>query len=293
MKMNNRNEMSATILANTEVFDYLKEKVGERKTRTEAYCDLLDKSMAGFVSPYLRKQNYELQQCQCHVTVSDLAVEWHWHRATVRSFLDTLESLGQLRRIRLPKSIVITMPLQIGQTAGIRDVQQAFALAERLRAALSDWITGKIESDDAGAACDGIVCQAMEEMGIHDGCSSPDSSVPANVAADDGGQAVRICTTALECIALAALQKVLRTSRHDDSSELIRYFRLELHGDWTGIVEMSRLISRLILEPEVDDATGNTDDEAEFLKTLLKPFLALAARAQETRLSREVQTSNV
>ena len=41
--MRNRNEAPATILANTEVFDYLKEKVGERKTRTEAYGDQLDK----------------------------------------------------------------------------------------------------------------------------------------------------------------------------------------------------------------------------------------------------------
>ena len=40
MKMRNRNEAPAAILANVEVFDYLKEKVGERKTRTEAYCDL-------------------------------------------------------------------------------------------------------------------------------------------------------------------------------------------------------------------------------------------------------------
>lgn len=52
MKMRNRNEAPAAILANVEVFDYLKEKVGERKTRTEAYCDLLDKSLAGFVSPF-------------------------------------------------------------------------------------------------------------------------------------------------------------------------------------------------------------------------------------------------
>ena len=88
--MRNRNEAPAAILAGTEVFDYLKEKVGERKTRTEAYCDLLDKSLAGFVSPFLRKQDYDLGPCQCHVTVSDLASEWHWHRATVRSFLDTL-----------------------------------------------------------------------------------------------------------------------------------------------------------------------------------------------------------
>ncbi len=108
--MRNRNEAPAAILANVEVFDYLKEKVGERKTRTEAYCDLLDKSLAGFVSPFLRRQDYDLSPCQCHVTVSDLASEWHWHRATVRSFLDTLEALGQLERIRLAKSVVITMP---------------------------------------------------------------------------------------------------------------------------------------------------------------------------------------
>lgn len=68
-------EVSASILANTEVFDYLKEKVGERKTRIEAYCDLLDKSLAGFISPFLRKHEYELQAFQCHVTVSDLATD--------------------------------------------------------------------------------------------------------------------------------------------------------------------------------------------------------------------------
>lgn len=38
--MGNNQEQPAVILANADVFDYLKEKVGERKTRTEAYCDL-------------------------------------------------------------------------------------------------------------------------------------------------------------------------------------------------------------------------------------------------------------
>ena len=94
--MKNKQEIPAVILADVKVFDYLKEKVGERKTRTEAYSDLLDKSLAGFISPFLRKQDYDLQPCQCHVTISDLATEWHWHRATVRSFLETLEAFGQL-----------------------------------------------------------------------------------------------------------------------------------------------------------------------------------------------------
>lgn len=54
--MKNKQEKSVVVLAGAEMFDYLKEKVGERKTRTEAYSDLLDKSLAGFVSPFLKKQ---------------------------------------------------------------------------------------------------------------------------------------------------------------------------------------------------------------------------------------------
>lgn len=78
--MKNKEEMTATISTCIGLFDFLKEKVGERKTRTEAYCDLLDKSLAGFVSPFLRNQDFELRPRQCHVTVSDLATEWRWHR---------------------------------------------------------------------------------------------------------------------------------------------------------------------------------------------------------------------
>lgn len=47
--MKNKQEIPAVIVADAKVFDYLKEKVGERKTRTEAYSDLLDKSLAGFI----------------------------------------------------------------------------------------------------------------------------------------------------------------------------------------------------------------------------------------------------
>ena len=48
--MKTKQKIAVPILADREVFDYLKEKVGERKTKTEAFCDLLDKSLAGFVS---------------------------------------------------------------------------------------------------------------------------------------------------------------------------------------------------------------------------------------------------
>ena len=82
-----KNRQANQVLADMEFFDYLKEKVGDRKTKTGAYHDLLEKCAAGFVAPFLKNHEYVLQADQCHVTITDLAVEWHWHRATVRTFL--------------------------------------------------------------------------------------------------------------------------------------------------------------------------------------------------------------
>ena len=162
--MKNKQEIPAVIVADVKVFDYLKEKVGERKTRTEAYSDLLDKSLAGFISPFLRKQDYDLQPCQCHVTISDLATEWHWHRATVRSFLETLEAFGQLKRTRLAKSIIVTMPVQSGQSSAASVVQRQPDFAIQLQEVLSDWIVGKMTSADVGNICGQVVRQAMAGM---------------------------------------------------------------------------------------------------------------------------------
>lgn len=278
--MKNNQEQPAIILANADVFDYLKEKVGERKTRTEAYCDLLDKSLAGFISPFLRKQDYELRPCQCHVTISDLATEWHWHRATVRSFLETLEAFGQLKRIKFTKSIVITMPVQSGESAKPCIVQEKQDLAMQLRVALSDWVIGKVTSAEAGVTCGQLVRQAVTGMTEHDSVQCPDSRfTPASV--HPGNKETDIRETALESIAYAAMQRVLRKSRFDDSSPLVEFFRLDLGEEWAAFMETSKELAGLILDTEACEATVDIDEDKECLKSLRIPFLSLLARAQE------------
>ena len=158
--MKNNQKIPVSILADREVFEYLKEKGDERKTRTEAYCDLLDKSLAGFVSPFLRKKDYVLQPTQCYLAVSDLASEWHWHRATVRSFLSAMEAFGLLTRIQLPKSVVITMTVQSGQAAQPRDAQEQPDFAGQLREVLSDWVIGKTTAAETGVKCGQLVSLA-------------------------------------------------------------------------------------------------------------------------------------
>ena len=278
--MKNKQEIPAVIVADAKVFDYLKEKVGERKTRTEAYSDLLDKSLAGFISPFLRKQDYDLQPCQCHVTISDLATEWHWHRATVRSFLETLEAFGQLKRTRLAKSIVVTMPVQSGQSSAASVVQQQPDFAIQLQEVLSDWIVGKTTTADVGNICGQVVTLAMTGMTGYESRHCPDSHIDT-ASAHAGKQEEEIRKTALGCIAHAALQRVLRKSRFDDSSSLIEFFHHDLDEEWISFIEASKELAELILNTEVCETAFDTDDDKERLKSLRKPFLSLLAKTQE------------
>lgn len=278
--MKNNDERPAMILAETELFNFLKEKTGKRKTRTEAYCDLLDKALASFVSPNLRKSGRALQPFQCHVTVSDLASEWHWHRATVRSFLDTLEALGQLERIRLAKSVVITMSLRTGTPAMSDNGQKEADFATRIQEALYDWVIGKATSSDVGKLCGQTMRQTLTEITVRDSRTYPDSH-SGTASTQTARSEERLCQTVLECIAHAALRRVLRKSRFDDGSPLVQFFRLDLCGEWAAFIEVSKRLAELVIGGKLDGEEFGTDEDAERLKSLRKPFLSLLAKAQE------------
>lgn len=278
--MKNKQKIPVSISASREVFDYLKEKGSDRKTKTEAYCDLLDKASAGFVSPFLRKQGNELLPNQCHLTVSDLASEWHWHRATVRSFLDAMEEFGLLNRTRLPKSIIITMTVQSDQSVQSRNVQEQPDFADQFRDVLSDWVIGKTTTAEAGIACGQLVCRAMTGVADPETGRCPDSRSDM-ASAYPGISDTDIRGIALGCIAHAALQKILRRSRFDDSSPLVDFFRLDLGEEWSAFLEASKELAELILDTEAHDTGFGMDEDKECLKSLRKPFLSLLSKTRE------------
>lgn len=265
--MKNNQKIPVSILADREVFEYLKEKGDERKTRTEAYCDLLDKSLAGFVSPFLRKKDYVLQPNQCYLTVSDLASEWHWHRATVRSFLSAMEAFGLLTRIQLPKSVVITMTVQSGQAAQPRDAQEQPDFAGQLREVLSDWVIGKTTAAETGVMCGQLVSLAKAEIADRDAghCSDTHSTT---TSAHSGTLVTEHRETALCCIAHAALQKILHKSRFDDSSPLVDFFRLDLGEEWAAFIESAKDLAGLILDTEASVTDFDMDEDQERLTKL-------------------------
>lgn len=280
--MKNKEEMTATISASTGLFDFLKEKVGDRKTRTEAYCDLLDKSLAGFVSSFLRNQDVGLKPGQCHVTVSDLASEWHWHRATVRSFLDTLESLGQLERTKLAKSMVITMRLHEGNRVAPGVVQGNAGIVRQLNEILSGWVNGNSASVDAGIACGQVVHNAITGAGLKDELPEDDCVVTLTKLTERmDKQVLAIRATAVECIVLAAMRKVLRRSEPDDRMQLTEYLCCDLEGRWPSLLDLSEALAEHVIRFSKDKDIDYENDRQVLLNKLHSPFMSVAAKALE------------
>mgnify|MGYP002586398078 FL=1 len=277
----NKNRQTNQVLADMEFFDYLKEKVGDRKTKTGAYHDLLEKCAAGFVAPFLKNHEYVLQADQCHVTITDLAVEWHWHRATVRTFLDRLEDMGHIHRTRFAKSVVITMMFNksdIGNTTAPYNGQARTRPSDELDMALSRWITGNLSDSQMGDICEqyyGVQLKQFADGSHADGFGNEIS--PADKSTEG------LTRELVERIAVAALKRTIRDSRFDTPSAFMDFFNRKLTGDWSSLLEASRKTAQMLLFGEdgiADDASG----EKETLLALRKPFKALLAKYQERTL---------
>ena len=267
----------ALIVASTDVFDFLREKVGERKTRTEAYCDLLDKSLAGFVSEFQRRIDYDLKPNQCHVTISGLAEEWHWHRATVRSFLEMLEQLGQLEKVKLPKSIVITMPIGFGKAFSARSEHEGEDLSSILDSALSDWVIGKMTSVEVGVLCEQIIHEYLGKYA--DSKDNLPSGERKELTEEEVVQReASLQEKAMVCVAHAALARVLCKARFGDISPLKEYFRSDLGEEWGALIDTFKVLAELLVEGNTDILGEDLEENAAMRDSLYNAFRTLLAR---------------
>lgn len=68
---------------------YLQDRHNERYSKHEAFCYLLDKACEHYMPKAVSKEVAdELKDFQFVTTKTQLAEDWHWHRATVRQFLE-------------------------------------------------------------------------------------------------------------------------------------------------------------------------------------------------------------
>ena len=72
------------------LLEFLKPKAEERYSKLEAYCDLLSKASSGAYQSPGTDGALQLLPGQFVATISELARQWQWQRATVRQFISEI-----------------------------------------------------------------------------------------------------------------------------------------------------------------------------------------------------------
>ena len=262
--MKENKSTSPSLLADASIFLYFKEKTGERKTKVEAYCNLLDKASKGFVSKFLQHNDYQLKPNQCHVTITDLAAEWQWHRATVRSFMEKIESFGLIRKEVLPKSIVITIPDEIEQNPDTNIVQSENSTILSLLPDLSKWINGQRTLDDIGQDCFSEIESKLKDFADKQRIEEEN----------------RLVTHMVE----AAVAKLLYTYRFNDGKPLLRFWKEELGGSLDMFLPFCFAMAKYIFDGESSTLKDDFCLLSGDLAALSSSFKGFLASTNDNRL---------
>ena len=274
MKKQNNNIPPGKPAEQVALLNLLKERSGERLTRLEAYLDLVDKAVAQYVPKELYKQDFSLAQGQFVVTITELAECWHWHRATVRSFIEQLESLGQLYVQRLPKSQVITIPYLAAEPvvppfdAALSDFRHT------LTEALTAWRNGKMSTAECAAMCEQLYDEAISGY-------ATSSTLPAIGTATGKMPQTKqeieraFCTVAINSICEATLRRTLDNEASVNVESLVAFFENNLGSDWESFIEATKVLADLTIDGRSAALNGESDAVKTQFRLLCKPFLSV------------------
>lgn len=105
------------------LLEFLKPKSEGRFSRLEAYCDLLALAASDAYTVKVAGQQMMLQPGQFISSISELSRKWQWQRATVRQFVDGLESIQLLDIKPISKMFIFTINSAQYLSVRIKDVE--------------------------------------------------------------------------------------------------------------------------------------------------------------------------
>ena len=278
MKKQKHRTSSGKMSERMSLLEFLKERSGIRLSKLEAYLDLLDKASVQYIPKDLCKQEFSLSNGQFVITITELAGCWHWHRATVRTFIEQLEKMNQISVTRLTKSQIITIPM-LAETPVTSPFDTALEeFRQKMRAVLDGWRNGKMSASACASECEQLYEDATEEVAIilqkaGNGNSIGKLPCGSNIPESVGHA---FCMTALTAVCEATFHQVLgQETGNTLSTSLLPFFYKDLGGDWLSFIEAAKAISELAL----DGSSPALQQESAAIKSqfqsLCRPFLAI------------------
>ncbi len=280
--MNTKKDSTFQIVATNSLFQYLTEKLSrktqQRLSKLQAYCDLLEKTSKGYVSDFLKNSDYYPQEHQCHVTLSEIAIDWRWHRATVRSFLEELQKFGQLTLHRLDKSVVITMPVPVNMD----EVQNGTATENydtQLSSLLYKWQTDTIDNKELVQGIEQLLGQEKDSMAnvnndnalaksMETASDAIASQKPTAKQSDVDSKIERV----IDSLAVAVFVKVIRKGCPDKSTSMTQFLHEDCKDNWTSFLDSLSSVAECIIGDS--SALPEKEHEISLLIASLRTLIA-------------------
>ena len=283
MKKQKHKMSSGKMSERMSLLEFLKERSGIRLSKLEAYLDLVEKASVQYIPKDLCKQEFCLSNGQFVITITELAGCWHWHRATVRTFIEQLEKMNQISVTRLTKSQIITIPM-LAETPAVSPIDAALdVFRQKMRTALDEWRSGKMSASACASECEQLYEDATEEVAIilqkaDNGNSIGKVPCGSNIPESVGHA---FCMTALTAVCEATFHQVLGQETDNTlATSLLSFFSNDLGGDWLSFIEAAKAISELAL----DGSSSALQQESAAIKSqfqsLCRPFLAIIANQE-------------
>lgn len=283
MKKQKHRTSSGKMSERMSLLEFLKERSGLRLSKLEAYLDLVDKASVQYIPKDLCKQEFCLTNGQFVITITELAECWHWHRATVRTFIEQLDKMGQLSVARLTKSQIITIPFLVG-TPAVSPIDTAMEeFHQKMRTALDGWRSGKMSASVCASECERLYEQATEDVAaILQNANSGNivGKVPYGSKVPESVENA-FCMAVLSAVVETTFRQVLgQDVEQSQAASLLPFFYKDLGGDWLSFIEAAKAISELAMDGSSPALQQESAAIKSQFRSLCRPFLAVIANQE-------------
>ena len=241
----------------------LQDRHNERYSKHEAFCYLLDKACEHYMPKVVSKEVAdELKGFQFITTKTQLAGDWHWHRATVRQFLEKLTEHGLINCKGFDtKYTIITM---YGMEDGNVPIVQDSLLEPFIRFTIGSWLNGSSTTEETAVVCGQIVKGAVA---LSQGKDATTISSDKQLQPDD----IATCTIGRLVDSISLIGEEER-SKHKLRNAIFKFFTRVLNRDWLQLLLLIKELPDIASHGKAASVKLNTAEDMSLFQSLCSAY---------------------
>lgn len=243
----------------------LQDRHNERYSKHEAFCYLLDKACERYLPKSVKKEVADLMgDFQFITTKTQLAGDWHWHRATVRQFLEKLTEHGLINCKEFDtKYTIITM---YGMEDGNVPIVQDCLLEPIIRFTIDSWLNGSSTTEETAVVCGQIVKGAVA---LSQENNSASTSSDNQLSSDD----IATCTIGrlVDCTPLVDEEEHNKLQLRN---AIFKFFTRVLNRDWLQLFLLIKELPDIASQGKSASVKLNTAEDMSLFQSLCSAYKA-------------------